>query len=311
MPSVNLRFISPLVAFLALSGCVGVPWPHPGGSDAQAVQILRQAEIAHGSSALETIHDVNVRLEGKWDWLVTRVQPVLVDDRFRGTSEERYLVHDTAAGQAYTGVGGVKQVYRDHSTTRVWYNGRENNDPLVRDAAALVADNYRMFLLGPWFFRERIKTVQYLGVETVDGRDCDNLLAALQPGLGNSSEDRVVISIDNKCHWVRRLRITVDGLESTRGAVADIYLRDQMKVNGAIWPTTFYEELKRPFAASVHHWRLVAIDFDRRFDRTSLEGSTFSGAAILPAGSPHHSGRARGSDGDSSSRENAGNVMRR
>jgi hypothetical protein len=128
--------------------------------------------------------------------------------------------------------------------------------------------------------------VQYLGTETVDGSPCDNLLAVLKPGIGNSVEDRVVISIDHDHHWVRRVRITVDGLESTRGAVADIYLRDHIRIGGILWPTTFYEELKRPFGASVHRWRLTAIDYDRRLERSSIDGPTFTGAASRPAGRP-------------------------
>ena len=286
MPTLHHSAILSVVLALSLTGCVNVPQPRSGGSDQQAVQILRQAAEAHGSAALQQTHDVNVRFEGKWNPFVARIQPVLVDDRFRGTSEERFLLHEATVGQTHFGPGGSKQVYRDKTTTRVWYNGHESTDAEVRDAAALVADNYRMFLLGPCFFQERFAMVQYLGTETVDGSKCDNLLAVLKPGMGNSVEDRVVISIDHDRHWVRRVRITVDGLESTRGAVADIFLRDHIRIGGILWPTTFYEELKRPFGVSVHRWHLTAIDYDRRLERSSLDGPTFTGAATRPAGAP-------------------------
>lgn len=275
-------FTGLLIVFV--TGCAKVPQPRSGGSDLRAVEILQQSADAHGSAALRQSHDVNVRLEGTWSGLVARVQPVLVDERFRGTSEERYLLQDGAVGQAHVGPGGQKQVYRDIDTIRVWYNGVESDDKDVRDAAALVADNYRMFLLGPYFFQERSATVQCLGKATVDGLKCEHVLAVLKPGMGNSDEDRVVISIDRKRHLVRRVRITVDGLESTRGAVADIFLRDHIRVGGVLWPTHFYERLKRPFPASVHRWRLTGIDLDRKLERSSIDGSAFKDPATRPAG---------------------------
>ena len=88
---------------------------------------------------------------------------------------------------------------------------------------------------------------------------CDQLLAVLKPGIGRSAEDRVVVSIDREHHWVRRVRMTLEGLETTRGAVVDIYLRNPMRIDGIVCPTTFYEELERPFVMPVHRWHLVGI----------------------------------------------------
>ncbi|CAN5489896.1 hypothetical protein BH09PLA1_BH09PLA1_02390 [soil metagenome] len=281
--SYNRRILWFVLA-LTLTGCVSVPQPRPGGSDERAVEILRQAADAHGLAALQQVHDVNVRFEGTWNQFVARVQPVLVDARFRGSSEERFLLNEAAVGQAHYGPSGTKQVYRDKTTTRVWYNGQESNSSEVRDAAALVSDNYRMFLFGPYFFMERPATVQFLGIEKVDGSRCDSVLAVLRPGIGNSLEDRVVISVDQDHHWVRRVRITVDGLASTRGAIVDIYLRDHVRIGGIVWPTTFFEELKQPFNAPVHRWRLTAIDYDRGLKRSTLDGPTFKGAAARDAG---------------------------
>lgn len=138
--------------------------------------------------------------------------------------------------------------------------------------------------------------VQSVGAERVDGVQCDNLLAVLRPRLGNSPEDRVVISVD-RGHRIRRLRITVDGLASTRGAVADIFLRDPVRVGGVQWPTQFYEQLKRPLVLSVHRWRLTAIDLDRGLDRSSLQGAAFTGAAAAPAGAPARTNQAAGDGG--------------
>ena len=278
-------------ADLNADGMCQRPSTAPGGSDERAVEILRQAADAHGLAALKQVHDVNVRFEGKWNQFVARVQPVLVDARFRGSSEERFLLNEAVVGQAHSGPSGTKQVYRDKTTTRVWYNGQESNSSDVRDAAALVSDNYRMFLFGPYFFLERSATVQFLGTEKIDGFQCDNVLAVLNPGIGNSLEDRVVISIDQDRRWVRRVRITVEGLKSTRGAIVDIYLRDHVRIGGILWPTTFFEELKRPFNSPVHRWRLTAIDFDRGLERSTLNGPTFTGAATRAAGAISDGGR--------------------
>ncbi len=281
---VFFRVIFLLAPLLAPAGCASIPQPRPGGSDAKAVSILHEAALAHGTDELQRLHDVNIRFEGKWNPFVAKVQPTLVDDQFRGRSEERYLIGEPAVGQCHIGPGGCKQVYRDRTTTRVWYNDKATADPEVGDAAALVADNYRMFLLGPLFFEERGATVQYLGTNYVDGEQCDDILAELRPGLGNSVEDRVVVSIDRDKRLIRRLRISVDGLKSTRGAIVDVYLRDHIRIHGINWPTRFYEELLRPFPSPVHRWRLIGIDFDRSIERPALDGPHFTGLVMPPSG---------------------------
>jgi hypothetical protein len=273
-----------LSTVLGVAGCASVRQPVAVESGDKAVLLLRQSAEAQGLATLRQLHDVNVRFEEKWNGLAARFQPVLVDDRFRITSEERYLVNEPVVGQTYTGPGGVKYVFRDPPGVRVWYNDQENQDAQVRDAAALVADSYRMLLLGPGFFLQRGATWGYLGTEEIDGMECDQVQAVLKPGIGNSEEDSVVVSIDRERHWVRRVRMTPQGFQGTRGDVVDIFLRDPVRLHGVVWPTSFYEELKRPFDVTVHRWRLTAIDFDRGLGREMLDGRQFSGAATRPAG---------------------------
>ena len=256
---------------MVLTGCTSIPQPRNAMADKNAVAILQKSMEAQGFASLQKLHAVTVRFEGKWSPLVGRIQPVLVDPAFRGSSQERYLIHEPAESQTHTGPRGSKQVDRSKGTTHVKYNGQESTDAQVIDAAALVADAYRMFLLGPSFFQERSATMQYLGTEYVDHRECDNLLAILRPGIGNSSEDRIILSIDRERRYLRRVRMTLDGLQSTRGAIADIYLRDHVRIDGVVWPTGFYEELKRPLDLSVHHWRLTAIAFDQAPDAGPAE----------------------------------------
>ena len=273
-----------LCLMLSSAGCVSIPRSTAVDSSAEAMRILNRSAEAHGVAALQKRHDVNVRFEGKWEPLIGRIQPALVDDRFRGTSEERYLIHEAAVGQRHEGPGGLKQVFRYGSGVKVWYNGKATDDEFAVHAAALVADAYRMFLFGPQFFLERSAAVQYLGVDAVDGRECDQLLAVLRPGIGLSVEDRVIISIDRKQCWVRRVRMTVDGLASTRGAIVDVFLRDHARIGGVVWPTSFYETLKRPFPLPVHRWRLTGIDFDRNYAAETIQGPKFTGAAVRAAG---------------------------
>ena len=250
-----------LVVLIALAaGCATVPLPKGNAGDTGADRMLHQCADAQGLAALMQLDGVHAEFEGKFSWIVSKVQPTLVDQAFRGTSREDYLVHEQVVTQTHFGSGGIKTVARTPGAVQVSYNGKPCDDPDAKDAAAMVADDYRMFLLGPVFFLERHAVVQYLGTGCADGFDCDQLLAVLKPGLGNSQEDRVVISIDQKQHWIRRVRITVEGTSTTRGAVADIFLRDPIRVGGVVFPTRFYEELKRPFDAAVHNWRLTAID---------------------------------------------------
>src|SRR5688572_9100788 len=146
MPNSHHRPILSVVLALSVTGCVNVPQPRSGGSDQQAVQILRQAAEAHGSAALQRVQDVNVRFEGKWNPFVARIQPVLVDGRFRGISEERFLLNEAAVGQTHVGPGGTKQVYRDKTTTRVWYNGHESNDAEVPVVTELSEDEMSLLI---------------------------------------------------------------------------------------------------------------------------------------------------------------------
>lgn len=279
-----------IIGVLAMTGCATVPvgtaapkTPVEAPGD-PAVQLLQQAAAAHGMAAYSQLHDISVRYEGKWLSFVTNVQPVLCDVKFRGSSEERLLTRDRISAQLHHGPDGLKYVLRDRAAISVWYNGRESKDADVLAAAALVADDYRMFLLGPFFFLERGAPVSLAGRETVEGRDCDNLLAVLRPGIGLSAMDRTLISIDRTQHLVRRLRITVNGMSSTQGAVADVFLRDYVEGHGVMWPTHFFEQLRNPFDLPVHEWRLLGIDLDRGLTPADLHGPAFSPLAARPAG---------------------------
>lgn len=282
---ISVKFcLALLIAVCFGIGCASVPQASTDGSTPAALRLLKQSSKAHGFPVEGVMPDINVHLEGTWVAPIGSIQPKLVDEQFRGGSEERYMFDPPRVGQSHTGAGGIKHVVRKPGGVQIWYNGKESQDAEARDAAALVADSYRMFLLGPKFFQERDAVIQQLPAETVDGMKCDQLLAVLKPGLGNSAEDRVLISIDQKQHLVRRVRMTLEGLQSTKGAVVDVYLRDPVRIGGILWPTTFYERLRRPFELSVHNWRLTGIDFDRGLSEPMLGGPTFLEKALRAAG---------------------------
>lgn len=260
----SLRIVAVVVMLVGLTGCVSVPMPAVDAPrDTNAVALLERSATAHGWDALQRHQSLDVRFEGTWDWFTPRVQPVLCDTGYRGTSEERYAIQPTqSVTQSHFGAKGTKDVTRDANGVRVSYNGQPTQDKDTLDAAALVADAYRLFLLGPAFIRERQAVVRMLKPGRIDGFDCDHLLAVLRPGLGNSAEDRVILSIDKKTHLVRRVRITLEGLRSTRGAIADITPRDYIRIEGVMLPTSYHEQVKRPLDAPIHDWRLTAVEFD-------------------------------------------------
>ena len=267
------------------------------GSAADADELLATSAAAHGLGALAKIDDLSVSYSGTWRSLVGKLQPALVDAGFRGGSEERILLRTGLIGQAHHGPSGSKQVVRQRvadaaGEVRVWFNGDEASDAERRDAAAIVVDGYCLFLLGPmllalagpWQRRLHLERgpgerVQVSGVDY----DCDVLRVRMAPGLGFAEADRIDFCIDRQTHLTRRLRFSLNGLESTRGAVAAVDLFAFVSRDGVMWPTGFYEHLLRPFPLPVHDWRLIGLDVNRGLTPAEIGGAAFEGAATRPA----------------------------
>ncbi len=252
--------------------------------------------MAHGLTAFLQLNDVNVSYAGHWRRLVGLVQPVLVDSGFRGGSEERLLLREGIIAQSHSGPKGHKQVVRiaaqDGSSTHVWFNGEEAHDTDRIDAAALVAEAYSLFLLGPLMLqvnerpRREIEALMAGAAElTQSGQahPCDVLGVRITPGLGNSESDQLALYIDRESRLMRRVRMTLNGLESTRGALVDIDTFEHRSLHGINWPTAFHERLLRPAPLDVHVWRLTGLDIDRGESPADLSGSVFSGKALQPA----------------------------
>lgn len=229
-------------------------------SDPAATAILAAAQRAQGGAAFARVHELRVRYEGRWAAIGPRFQPVLSDRGYRRTSEERLSLPSRRMVQEHTGPAGHKRVVRSPGQVSVAYDGIPTNDPEKRRAAALVADAYTLFLLGPFYFDRPGVVLTAAKPAAVDGAPCDQILAVLRPGFGFADEDRVVLSLDRATHRLRRVRFTLNGLESTRGAEVDVTFREFREQAGMSWPTDFDERIRVPFDLPAHHWRMTGLE---------------------------------------------------
>jgi hypothetical protein len=286
-----------LLALPALAGCAA-PLPDLAEPGAGAEALLRASAEAHGLAAFRRLRDISVSYAGEWPPIIDRLQPVLVDRGFRVTSEERLLPCLGLVAQAHRGPEGAKQVIRrsappPRGEVRVWFNGEESAEEERRAAAALVADGYALFLLGPMLLAggwatQRGLVVAPAGTEriTLDDRrvECDVLRADVAPGIGFAPSERLALWIDREERLMRRVRFSLDGLASTRGAVAEVDCHDHVARGGVRWPTRFRERLLRPLPLRVHDWRLTGLDLDRGITAEEVGGVAFAGRAAAPAG---------------------------
>jgi hypothetical protein len=300
---IRRRLLLASLAAPALQGCAGpLPGLHAPDTAAGAKALLAESAGAHGMAAFSDIADVSVSYAGAWHALVEKIQPVLVDSGFRGSSQERLLPRDGILAQAQTGPSGHKQVLRhaapggqgdNEGGIKVWFNGDETHDSERRAAAALVADGYALFLLGPLLLAgawadQRSLTPQLAAPERIvvgdDDHWCDVVRARVTPGIGLSDGDDLAVFIDRDARLMRRVRFTVNGLDSTRGAIAEVDTWDHVLLHGVRWPTRFHERLLRPLLLPVHDWRLTGLDVNRGFGAADIGGVEFAGKAAAPAG---------------------------
>ena len=251
-------------------------------SEPGAVAQLHESQRAHGRTAFTKVRDICVRYEGRWASIGPRFQPVLADTKFRRGSEERLLVGERIIAQEHSGPAGKKLVVRTPGKISVAYNRVLSDDAEAKRAAALVADAYTLFLLGPFYFDRPGVVLTRNGEAVVDKSVCDEVLAVLRPGFGEAKEDRVILFIDRATKQLRRVRMTLSGLESTRGAEVDVTFRDYRTIGGILWPTDFDERIRVPFDLHAHHWRLLGLEFNRGFRAVDLTLAGLKGRASAP-----------------------------
>ncbi len=295
--------LAALPAGSGLLGACGTPLPLAAGAPTQAsaaaAQRLADSADAHGLAAYRQISDINIGYAGQWRPLINRVQPEVVDEGFRGPSQERLMPAAGVVAQAYAGVKGTKQVFwqrgktlaaagRNQGEIAVWFNGQSSQRASELAAAALVAEGYGLFLLGPLWVASRQAAglavpADVAGAERVHGRLCDVVNVWLSPGLGHAATDRVSLLIDRDDHVTRRLRFTLEGYEGTRGAVAEVDCFEHARRFGLLLPMRSYEEVVHPLRLPAHDWFITGLDVNRGYGVEALRGAQFSGAATAPA----------------------------
>lgn len=258
-------------SLLAACGSSQLPDLISQGDRLAAESVLQRAVNAHGGrETWESIDDVVVRYEGEWASIGPRIQPVLSDTSYRRGSVEVVLPAKRIVGQQHDGPQGSKSVYRTPESIDVSYDGGPATDENVLDAAALVADAYQMFLTAPFFFDTFATSVRWAGTETVDGELCDRISAVVRPGFGRVDEDLALLSVGRESGIVRRVRFTLNGLESTRGAEVDVTFRGHREIDGVLWATEYVERIRAPFQLDAHEWRLVSLETNTGKDPRQL-----------------------------------------
>lgn len=283
----------PLLAACGTPLPLGVQPAAATAADAAAAQRLRASAQMHGWDAYRTLNDINIAYDGQWRPLIDRIQPVVVDKAYRGSSQERLLPAAGVVAQAYSGTAGRKQVsWRRGGTlsgqsspgeVAVWFNGQRSADLAVLAASAVVAECYGLFLLGPLWLAERGLAVQAGGTERVNGRLCDVVQVWLRPGLGLVALDRVALCIDRDDAITRRVRFTLEGFAGTRGAVAETDTFEHQRRFGVLWPMRSYEEVVHPLRLPAHDWTITGLDVNRGYAAQELARPQFTGAAAAPA----------------------------
>ena len=292
MPTPPVTRRAMLGALAMLTGC-GSPLPliAPPPGDPDAARILDASAEAHGLPAYRELTDINVAYEGEWRPLIGRIQPEVTNTGFRGRSQERLMPRLGVSGQAYEGPLGRKQVaWRrgsgadgDRGDVAVWFNGVRSADPAAQQAAALVAEAYGLFLLGPLWLADRDLPARLAGTERVDGRTCDVVEVWMTPGLGRVSADRVALCVDRAERITRRMRFTLEGFGNTQGAVAEVDTFDHERRFGVTWPMRSFERVVHPIALPAHDWRITGLDVNRGYPAQALAGAEFQADARRPA----------------------------
>ncbi|WP_376098391.1 hypothetical protein ACE7GA_08535 [Roseomonas sp. CCTCC AB2023176] len=251
-----------------LAGCAGPLPDGPAAETGDGRDLLARAAAAHGMGDFHAVRAVRVSYDGTWAPLIDRLQPALVDLGHRGASEERIAPTEGLVTQSYRGPEGRKDVERHWTpsppgSVSVRFDGREATDAERRAAAALVADGYALFLLGPLLLAGPWRTARSVVAERTGAEDitvggqpqaCDTLRVRITPGLGLSPSERLLLYLGRSDGLMRRVRFSLDGLESTRGAVAEVDAWEHRRVAGLRLPTRFQERLLRPLQMPVHDW---------------------------------------------------------
>ncbi len=248
----------------ALAGCASRPLGVAlAGSEAAAQELLRKSQAAHGAAAFAQLQDVAVDFDGHWHFMITKIQPVVTDVAYRQVSAERILLPSGDMAQTYQGPAGTKHVSLVNGRIGVAYNGVSNADVAVLESAHMVAEAYKFFLM-PAFYVQRAQSLALTQGELLAGQPTVAVTGVLRPGFGAAQEDRFTLYIDPSSHRVRRVRMSLEGTRSTRGASVDVTYTGYIERAGVLWPKGFDEAMASPFPGwPAHDFWLTGLDTNR------------------------------------------------
>lgn len=259
-------FIGLLLAVLPQCSSLPRPGASPPAkstSDTEARAVLERSAKTSGQ-AWQRYQSVEVGYQGQWSRLSPKIQPVLVDEGYRHESTEMYRPRKKRVSQSHRGPSGFKTVFRQgREPAVVTYNGQKSSEPEAISAAGLVTDAYTLFLFGSSWLLENAEAFTRLGSRAIQGDRCDLIHCEIRPGLGDSESDYVIAWVSQKSGKLRRVQFSLNGLESTRGADADVTFHDFITASdGSVWPTRFVEYVRRPFVFKAHEWQLTGLKLE-------------------------------------------------
>ncbi|MBE7496390.1 MAG: hypothetical protein HS117_15720 [Verrucomicrobiaceae bacterium] len=253
-----------LLVLSVLTGCTSLPNPNlvSGKAGSEAVQLLEKS-AAKAGRPWHRLERVEVAFSGRWTTIVQKLQPDLVDAGHRQSSREVYSPRSGRVEQTHTGPQGTKHVVRTPGTIEVRFNGQGTATETAEDAAALVADAYTMFVFGADYLLSRGSDWRlWLSMQRqeIDGDPCSLVTGTMKPGVGRSTQDKVIAWISQRDHRLRRVQFTLNGLESTAGADVDVTFDDfEAGPRGTEWPRHFLETVRRPLTVKAHEWRMTGL----------------------------------------------------
>jgi len=285
-----------ILSTLSLSGCAksftrpdGLSIARTGEGNPTEWQLGGQAifdatmKVHTNGNPPENLKDLNVALSGNWRRMITRIQPLVTDYRYRVASEERLIVNEKIYSAYYTGPDGNKMVIRTPDSVRVFYNDEESFEQDVLDSTAMTADAFFFFLLGPIALKDNQNPYIRLDDIEENGKEYYRLYTELTPGFGLSERDEMIIWIDKETDRTFRVNFTLEGYPSTKGAHADVTFLEFADIDGYLLPTNYHERVLGPINIHAHSWTLSGIDANRGISLGELNGAQWSGAAAEPA----------------------------
>jgi len=272
---------------LILVGCAQ-PFIRPSEQTVQKVDHEAQALFqkvfeAHGGNNIASLNDVNVSIDGKWKFLITRIQPLVTDHKYRVRSEERLLPNEGVYAAAYSGPAGTKKVYRTPQAMQVFYGDEKSLDRDALEASALTSDAFFIFLLGPLGMQACEDNFRLLEDTVENSQTYHRLYCEKQPGIGYSEKDELVLWVDSETLRAYRIEMTLEGYKTTRGAHVDVTFLDFVDRGGFLFPSEFKERVLAPIKIHAHSWWLTGIDINRGLTHKDLSGASYSSSANRPA----------------------------